>query len=113
MNYLLLCLGLGGDIKESSRKGLERGAKKIQKNAKYLCPVGKPIKVKSRTKTGKVRKHRNGEPIYKTVSKGGQLRNSIKTKSEATIDGAEAQVFVGAEYGVYVEFGTRRTRKNS
>lgn len=43
----------------------------------------------------------------------GQLRNSIKTKSQVTQEGAEAQVFVGAEYGVYVEFGTRRTRKNS
>ena len=25
--------GLGGNVKESARKGLERGAKKIQKNA--------------------------------------------------------------------------------
>lgn len=78
MNYQLLCRGLGGDIKESSKKGLERGAKKIQKNAKYLAPVGET----------------------------GHLRNSIKTKSQVTQDGAEAQVFVGAEYGVYVEFGT-------
>lgn len=83
MSYLLIYHGLGGNIKESSRKGLERGAKKIQKNAKYLAPV-----------------------------KTGQLRNSIKTKSQATQSGAEAQVFVGAEYGVYVEFGTRRTRKD-
>ena len=44
--------GLGGDIKESARKGLERGAKKIQKNAKLLTPVDT-----------------------------GNLRNSIKTKS--------------------------------
>lgn len=84
MNYLLLYHGLGGDIKESNRKGLENGAKKIQKNAKYLAP----------TKTS-------------------HLKNSIKTKSQVTQDGAEAQVFVGAEYGVYVEFGTRRKRKNS
>lgn len=78
---MLLYHGLGGDIKEASRKGLERGAKKIQKNAKHLVPV-----------------------------KTGHLRNSIKTKSQTTQDGAEAQVFVGAEYGVYVEFGTRRKR---
>lgn len=69
--------GLGGDIKESSRKGLERGAKKIQKNAKYLAPV-----------------------------KTGQLRNSIKTKSETTQEGAEAQVYTNAEHAPYVEFGT-------
>lgn len=81
---MLLYHGLGGDIKQSCKKGLERGAKKIQKNAKYLAP----------TKTS-------------------HLKNSIKTKSQTTQDGAEAQVFVGAEYGVYVEFGTRRTRKSS
>lgn len=75
MNYLPLYHGLGGDIKESSKKALERGAKKIQKNAKYLAPVDT-----------------------------GHLRNSIKTKSEATQDGAKAQVFVEADYGVYVEF---------
>lgn len=69
--------GLGGDIKESSRKGLERGAKKIQKNAKYLAPV-----------------------------KTGQLRNSIKTKSQTTQDGAKAQVYTNLEYAPYVEFGT-------
>lgn len=69
--------GLGGNAKESCRKGLERGAKKIQKNAKYLVPV-----------------------------KTGHLRNSIKTKSQTTQDGAEAQVFSNLEYAPYVEFGT-------
>lgn len=69
MNYLLIYHGLGGNVKESAKKGLERGAKKIQKNAKLLAPVDK-----------------------------GHLRNSIKTKSETTQDGAEAQVFVGVEY---------------
>lgn len=77
MNYLLIYHGLGGDIKESSRKGLERGAKKIQKNAKYLTPVDT-----------------------------GHLRNSIKTKSEITQEGAEAQVYTNLEYAPYVEFGT-------
>lgn len=69
--------GLGGNIKESSRKGLERGAKKIQKNAKLLAPVDT-----------------------------GHLRNSIKTKSEATQNGAEAEVYTNLEYAPYVEFGT-------
>lgn len=69
--------GLGGNVKESARKGLERGAKKIQKNAKYLAPVDE-----------------------------GTLRNSIKTKSEITAEGAEAQVFTNIEYAPYVEFGT-------
>ena len=69
--------GLGGSVKESARKGLERGAKKIQKNAKYLSPVDT-----------------------------GHLRNSIKTKSETTQDGASAQVFTNTEYAPYVEFGT-------
>lgn len=69
--------GLGGSVKESARKGLERGAKKIQKNAKLLAPV-----------------------------KTGHLRNSIKTKSEISQDGAKAQVFTNTEYAPYVEFGT-------
>lgn len=78
MSYLLNYLGLGGDIKESSRKGLERGAKKIQKNAKYLVPVGET----------------------------GYLRNSIKTKSQTTQEGVESQVFTNLEYAPYIEFGT-------
>lgn len=78
--------GLGGNAKESCKKGLERGAKKIQKNAKFLCPVRKPSKTKNKS--------------------GGQLRNSIKTKSQTTFDGAEAQVYTNLEYAPYVEFGT-------
>lgn len=76
---------LGGNTKESCRKGLERGAKKIQKNAKYLAPVDT-----------------------------GHLRNSIKTKSQTTQDGAEAQVFTNLEYAPYIEFGTgqRGTESN-
>jgi len=76
---------LGGNIKESSRKGLERGAKKIQKNAKYLAPVGET----------------------------GHLRNSIKTKSKETQNGVEAQVFTNLEYAPYVEFGTGQRGKKS
>nr|DAZ27992.1 MAG TPA: putative tail component [Caudoviricetes sp.] len=69
--------GLGGNVKESARKGLERGAKKIQKNAKLLTPVDT-----------------------------GDLRNSIKTNSKTTAEGAEAQVYTNMEYAPYVEFGT-------
>ena len=76
--------GLGGNVKESCKKGLERGAKRIQKNAKYLAPV-----------------------------KTGQLRNSIKTKSETTQDGVNAQVFTNLEYAPYIEFGTGEKGKKS
>ena len=76
--------GLGGDIKASSKKALERGAKKIQKNAKYLVPVDT-----------------------------GHLRNSIKTKLEITQDGAKAQVYTNLEYASYVEFGTGQKGKVS
>ena len=69
--------GLGEGARYAVKKGLERSAKKIQKNAKLLSPVKK-----------------------------GQLRNSIKTKSEIVEDGAEAQVFTNSEYAAYVEFGT-------
>lgn len=87
MNYLLLYLGLGGDIKEASRKGLERGAKKIQKNAKYLAPVAEV--------------------------NGGHLRNSIKTKSQVIQEGVEAQVYTNLEYAPYVEFGTGQKGRES
>lgn len=84
MNCLLNYHGLGGNIKESSKKGLERGAKRIQKNAKHLAPVDT-----------------------------GHLRNSIKTKSQTTQDGAEAQVFTNIEYAPYVEFGTGQRGRES
>lgn len=87
MNYQLLYHGLGGDIKQSSKKALERGAKKIQKNAKYLAPVAEV--------------------------NGGHLRNSIKTKSETTKDGVKAQVFTNLEYAPYVEFGTGQRGRES
>lgn len=76
--------GLGGDVKTSCKKSLERGAKKIQKNAKLLTPVDE-----------------------------GHLRNSIKTKSEITQDGANAQVYTNMEYALYVEFGTGQRGKES
>lgn len=82
MSCLLLYHGLGGDIKTTCKKGLERGAKKIQKNAKLLAPVDT-----------------------------GNLRNSIKTKSETTQDGANAQVYTNMEYAPYVEFRNRAKRQ--
>ena len=75
---------LGSDIKEPCRKGLECGAKRIQKNAKLLTPVDT-----------------------------GQLRNSIKTNSKATSEGAEAKVFTNAEHAPYVEFGTGQRGQQS
>ena len=75
---MLIYLGLGGDIKEACYKGIIRGAKTIQKNAKLLCPVGET----------------------------GHLRNSIKTKGQIKQDGAETQVYTNLEYAPYVEFGT-------
>lgn len=84
MNYLQIYHGLGGNIKETSKKALEIGAKKIQKNAKYLAPVDT-----------------------------GHLRNSIKTKSEITKKGANAQVFTNLEYAPYVEFGTGEIGRKS
>lgn len=77
--------GLGGDVKNSARKGLERGAKKIQRNAKLLCPTGKT----------------------------GHLKNSIKTKSQITEDGAGAQVYTNLEYAAYPEFGTGERGRES
>ena len=75
---------LGEDMKESAKKGLERGAKRIQKNAKMLAPVDT-----------------------------GNLRNSIKTSSEITPEGAQAQVYTNTEYAPYVEFGTGERGRSS
>jgi len=41
----------------------------------------------------------------------GQLRNSIKTKSQITQNGAEAQVFTNCEHAPYLEFRNRSKRK--
>lgn len=71
-------------MKESGKKGLERGAKRIQKNAKHSAPVDT-----------------------------GHLRNSIKTKSQTTQDSVEAQVFTNLEYAPYVEFGTGQRGRES
>lgn len=77
--------GLGGNIKQACYKGIIRGAKTIQKNAKYLCPTGET----------------------------GQLRNSIKTKGKINQDSVEGQVYTNLEYAPYVEFGTGQRGKES
>lgn len=68
---------LGGKVKASTKKGLHRGAKKIQKNAKLLCPTDT-----------------------------GQLKISIKTSAEETEDGTIAKVYTNSDHAAYVEFGT-------
>lgn len=76
--------GLGGNIKESSRKGLESGAKKIQGNARMLAPA---------------------------VT--GQLRRSIKTSSEITEDSVKAKVFTNSDHSFPVEFGSGPTGRGT
>lgn len=80
MNYLLSCLGLGGDIKQSCLKGGRRGMKKVQKNAKYLAAVAEV--------------------------NGGQLRNSIKENGEINGDEIDCKVYTNCDHAVYNEFGT-------
>lgn len=84
MNYQQLYHGLGGDIKSACYKGLIRGVKKVQRNAKYLCPVDT-----------------------------GALRNSIKTKGNINKSEVSGQVFTNLEYAPYVEFGTGQRGRES
>ena len=77
MNYLQLCHGLGGNIKQSSLKGGRRGMKKVQKNAKMLCPVDT-----------------------------GELRNSIKENGEIVGDEINCKVYTNSDHAIYPEFGT-------
>lgn len=69
--------GLGGDIKQSSLKGGRRGMKKVQKNAKLLCPV-----------------------------ETGQLRNSIKEDGKISGDEINCKVYTNSDHAIYPEFGT-------
>lgn len=71
--------GLGGDIKQSCLKGGRRGMKKVQKNAKYLCPV---------------------------APDGGELRNSIKEDGEIVGDEINCKVYTNCDHAIYPEFGT-------
>lgn len=70
---------LGGDIKQSSLKGARRGMKKVQGNAKYLCPV---------------------------APDGGELRNSIKENGEINGSEINAKVYTNCDHAIYPEFGT-------
>lgn len=76
--------GLGGDIKQSCLKGGRRGMKKVQGNAKTLCPVD-----------------------------NGDLRSSIKENGQITADGVECKVYTNMEYAPYVEFGTGERGRES
>lgn len=78
--------GLGGDIKQSCLKGGRRGMKKVQKNAKYLCPV---------------------------APDGGELRNSIKENGEINGDEINCKVYTNCEHAPYQEFGTGERGKES
>ncbi len=86
MNYLPIYHGLGGDIKQSCLKGGRRGMKKVQKNAKLLCPV---------------------------APDGGELRNSIKEDGEINGDEINCKVYTNCDHAIYPEFRnrTKRSRK--
>ena len=75
--------GLGGDIKQSCLKGGRRGMKKVQKNAKMLCPVDT-----------------------------GELRNSIKENGEINGDEINCKVFTNSDHW-YPEFGTGQRGRES
>lgn len=83
MNYLQIYHGLGGNIKQSCLKGGRRGMKKVQKNAKMLCPVDT-----------------------------GELRNSIKENGEINGDEINCKVFTNSDHW-YPEFGTGQRGKES
>lgn len=75
MNYLLIYHGLGGDIKQSCLKGGRRGMKKVQKNAKLLCPVDL-----------------------------GELRNSIKEDGKINGSEINCKVYTNSDHAIYPEF---------
>lgn len=84
MNYLLLYHGLGGNVKQSCLKGGRRGMKKVQKNAKLLCPV---------------------------APDGGKLRNSIKETGEINGNEINCKVYTNCDHAIYPEFRYRAKRK--
>lgn len=76
--------GLGGDTDRALRAAILQTAKKVQGDAKDLCPVD-----------------------------SGALRNSIQARVE-NIDGKPAgMVSTGMEYAPYVEFGTGQRGQES
>lgn len=69
---------MGDQAAPIMRKGLNKGLKLIQGSAKYLCPVDQ-----------------------------GELRNSIKTRSEIKDEKiVEGDVYTNNDHAAYVEFGT-------
>ena len=76
--------GLGGDVKQSCLKGGRRGMKKVQKNAKMLCPVDT-----------------------------GELRGSIKENGEIKGDEINCKVYTNCEHAAYPEFGTGERGRES
>ena len=70
-----------GDVLPAAMKGVGKAAKAVEKDARKLAPVA---------------------PVN-----GGNLRRSIHaTAPEVRGDAIEAKVVAGAEYAVYVEYGT-------
>lgn len=76
--------GLGGDIKQSCLKGGRKGMKKVQRNAKLLCPVDT-----------------------------GELRNSIKEDGEINGDIINCEVYTNCGHAPYAEFGTGQKGRES
>lgn len=74
--------GLGGGIKQSCLKGGRRGMKKVQKNAKLLCPVDT-----------------------------GELRNSIKEDGEINGSEINCKTYTNCDHAIYPEFRNRTKRK--
>jgi HK97 gp10 family phage protein len=68
---------LGGDSKQALSVGISQAVKKIQGDAKELCP---------------------GDT--------GQLRNSIYTSTEEQAEAVIGRVYTNNEHAAYVEFGT-------
>lgn len=74
---MLICHGLGGDIKRTLRLGVGQAGEKIKAQAKYNAPV-----------------------------KDGYLRNSIHSYTRAEGDKVKGKVYTNCEYAVYVNYGT-------
>lgn len=58
--------------------------------------------------TNDAKRYASGRPGPNVVT--GFLRNSIQVAEYPTTNNLEAKVIVNAEYGKYVEYGTRRSR---
>lgn len=86
LDNLLRKLGaLGGNSREALKVGILQAAKKVQGDAKELCPVGD----------------------------SGQLRNSIQASVEENAGKVVGKVSTNVEYAPYVEFGTGQRGESS